>query len=99
MQSIQPIDNPSVDTINSVVQQNLRRVIEWSAPVEAVATTAGASVTVRHNLGTVPSFIDVKPSQDSRWWIADDDRKLWTSKAISFSASAPGRYTVSVGRM
>lgn len=97
--TVVPIDQANVATINNVARQNLRRVVAWSTPVEVVATTAGQTVSFRHDLGTVPDRLYVMPWQDSGWWAGIPERALWTAKSVAFSVSAPGRYTVSVGRM
>lgn len=95
------IDRATVDAINGAIQDNLRRQVTWSDPVEitfsAMMIAADQPAIVTHNLGRTPTHIDVLPYQGATWWADTNDRKLWGVNTAAFHASADGRYTVWVG--
>lgn len=103
MENLKPVDILNADTVNATLARNLRRVVAWSALVTVTATAAGQTVTAKHDHGLKldPSLsvLAVQPWQDSRWWMSESDRRLWSDKLFAFSVSVPGRYTVAVGRL
>jgi hypothetical protein len=95
---VQISDPARADQINSAAGANLKNVVRWSSPVVVTSNGAGATITVQHDLGTVPNRLAVEPWVDGRWWADQDDRRVWTSASVTFHVSpATGRFTVFVG--
>ena len=89
----------TANQINLAATSNLSNVITWSTPVTVNITQgAGGTITVTHDLGTVPNVIRIESWIDCRWWADADDRRVWSATTVTFHVSAPdGQLTVQAG--
>ena len=93
----QSISRVTADQVNRAFEGNLRAVVSWSTPVAAYCTGAGAAKVIEHDLGKVPNIIAVEPYVDSRWWVDQDDRRIWTAAQIVLRTSHAGLFVVRAG--
>ncbi len=98
MKIIFSTDSNDTSAINSTLEQNLRRVPEFSDTFDAVCAVDGAAVTAPHNLGMIPQTIDVEGFQPGDVWRDVNDRRLTNDRIVTFHCEKAGRYSVTVGR-